>query len=104
MEQQNILDGNELQLSTCYDGVPPPEVVWFHNGTKVLESKGPAGVNIFTCNDLHIASLPANGGGLYTCKITNVVGTKEVNYAVQVRERSKLSIQHFKENVNVLPM
>ena len=76
-----IILGRDLRLSCNFDGVPIPDVTWIQNNTIELSDSDPR-IIITTGNDvstLQITGTDRNGGGLYTCRSTNSVGSREVD-------------------------
>ena len=77
--------GGTLTLSCYYQGVPPPTTQWALNGTVLLEnSDSDIEVEFDTITTLTRENLPADGGGVYTCTATNIVGSNGADTSVRV--------------------
>ena len=85
-----ILLGERLYLQCGYIGVPTPSLQWQHNGTVL--NNGSNSVRIISnrsFTSIMVDAVTLNGGGTYTCWVTNVLGSGSYNYTVAVRKPSK---------------
>jgi len=79
--------GGTLQLQCNYQGVPPAtQVTWQHN-TTILQGSDPDIAIEFDDDSTTLtrANLPEDGGGVYACSVTNVVGTGTATIRVRVQ-------------------
>ena len=83
LQSKNISFGDALSLSTCFTSEPYPVITWLHNGT-IINHKGDPDVIIHTCNELRVANLAGSGGGNYTCRVSNEVGSDEIHYTIHI--------------------
>jgi hypothetical protein len=82
-----ISEGDTLQLSCLYEGVPSPyRVVWTLNSTQLNSSDPRVTINTAaTVTSLTIAGVLSSEGGLYTCHTQSSVGTGSATTSVRVQ-------------------
>ena len=80
--------GDEAFLICNYDGSPPPEAQWLHNGTILWD--GADGVNIIggaygdSLTVIHIAHASHNNGGTYSCIVTNSAKSFKADFVLYI--------------------
>ncbi|XP_076859373.1 hemicentin-1 isoform X2 [Brachyhypopomus gauderio] len=62
--------GSSVTLRCEAQGVPEPEVTWYHNGLQLTDGSG---LQIGS-QQLRIAQVQVSDGGIYTCKVSNQAG------------------------------
>ena len=75
------LVGERVSFTCVVEGIPTPTVTWYHNGVQL--SAG--GVVSISGNTLNISSLTVGHTGMYQCFASNVVGSTQHSWALQVR-------------------
>ncbi|CAN8032030.1 unnamed protein product, partial [Ixodes persulcatus] len=69
-----------LSLRCRADGVPEPQLEWFHNGVRLFRSERLS----FRGRRMHLASLTAADNGIYSCRATSEAGEvdSQTNFAL----------------------
>ena len=75
------LVGERVSFTCVVEGIPTPTVTWYHNGVQL--SAG--GVISISGNTLNTSSLTVGHTGMYQCFASNVVGSTQHSWALQVR-------------------
>ncbi|RWS25061.1 muscle M-line assembly protein unc-89-like protein [Leptotrombidium deliense] len=80
-------------LEVRIEGIPTPELKWFHNGKEAsnsgdFELSSDPAKGVFK---LHIPKVSKDSAGSYTAKATNVAGTKESSCSLTVKLEPKSS-------------
>ena len=82
-----VVVGKQLYLRCDYEGVPEPDVYWYHDDILLLPSHrvtiggGAPGDNYIT---LVIDSVKESNNGTYTCRANNTIGFQERAYMVLI--------------------
>ena len=81
MNDLEQLVGGSVTFTCGTSGIPAPDVTWYFNGVQLTAS----GVISISGNTLSISSLAEMHTGMYQCFVTNMVGTDQTSWALQVR-------------------
>ena len=83
----NISEGDTLELTCVYVGLPSPATVsWSRNGTQLNDSDSRITIETnSTSTTLTITGVRASEGGQYTCSAVNDVGTGNDTTSVRVQ-------------------
>lgn len=76
----DLAPGGDLSLRCRVDGVPEPQLEWFHNGVRLFRSERLS----FRGRRMHLASLTAADNGIYSCRATSEAGEvdSQTNFAL----------------------
>ncbi|XP_042523319.1 myosin light chain kinase, smooth muscle isoform X5 [Dipodomys spectabilis] len=80
-----VMDGSQVTMTVQVSGNPPPEVIWFHNGSEIQESEDFHFEQRGAQHSLCIQEVFPEDTGTYTCEAWNSVG--------EVRSQAVLTVQ-----------
>jgi len=84
MQPMNDLEqlvGRSVSFTCGTSGIPTPDVAWYFNGMQLTESD----VISISGNTLSISPLAEMHTGMYQCFVSNMAGTDQTSWALQVR-------------------
>ena len=73
--------GERVSFTCVVEGIPTPTITWYHNA----EQLSAGGVISIRGNTLTISSLAFRHTGMFQCLASNMVGSIQRSWAVQVR-------------------
>ncbi|KAL7827239.1 hypothetical protein SRHO_G00329570 [Serrasalmus rhombeus] len=79
-EVMTPLLGSAVTLHCEAQGVPEPEVTWYHNGQQLTAEGG----LLLNQQQLKIAGVQVADGGIYTCRVSNPAGQLERTFRLTV--------------------
>ncbi|KAL7824318.1 hypothetical protein SRHO_G00346280 [Serrasalmus rhombeus] len=79
-EVMTPLLGSAVTLHCEVQGVPEPEVTWYHNGQQLTAEGG----LLLNQQQLKIAGVQVADGGIYTCRVSNPAGQLERTFRLTV--------------------
>ncbi|XP_023221211.1 hemicentin-1-like isoform X2 [Centruroides sculpturatus] len=84
VDRHNVNEGHEFYLYCPVRGSPMPDIVWLHNGHMII-SENNSDIRITENGTLfYIEKVEAKHGGQYTCIATNLAGTADQNFFLDV--------------------
>jgi hypothetical protein len=92
VQAKMVLTGEAVTLEAEFEGVPKPEVRWYHNGKEIIPS---AKVNIVTQEHkttLHIPQVFRPHGGKYEVRAVNPAGEARSSGTISVTSKSLLKL------------
>ncbi|KAM6165457.1 hemicentin-1 [Erethizon dorsatum] len=82
--QLTVIEGNLITLLCESSGIPPPNLIWKKKGSPVLADSVGHVRMLSGGRQLQISIAKKSDAGLYTCVASNVAGTTEKDYSLQV--------------------
>ncbi|MEE6496324.1 hypothetical protein FKM82_002300 [Ascaphus truei] len=99
-QQVTVVQGNPSTMACFADGIPPPNIAWFKDGTPLengyrssLQDKGKV---------LQILSVGMDDIGRYTCIATNEAGSVSKHFILNVMEPPHINGSEFTEELSVV--
>ncbi|XP_039096564.1 myosin light chain kinase, smooth muscle isoform X7 [Hyaena hyaena] len=81
-----VMDGSQVTMTVQVSGNPPPEVIWFHNGSEIQESEDFHFEQRGTRHSLCIQEVFPEDTGTYTCEAWNSAGEVRTQAVLMVQE------------------
>lgn len=94
VQAKMVPTGEAVTLEAEFEGVPKPEVQWFHNGKEIIPSEK---VNIVMQEHkttLHIPQVFRPHGGKYEVRAINPAGEARSSGTISVTSKSSLMFNH----------
>ncbi|KAM7132198.1 myosin light chain kinase, smooth muscle isoform 1-T3 [Molossus nigricans] len=81
-----VMDGSQVTMTVQVSGIPPPEVIWLHNGNEIQESEDFHFEQRGTRHSLCIQEVFPEDTGTYTCEAWNSTGEVRTQAVLTVQE------------------
>ncbi|XP_007528962.3 myosin light chain kinase, smooth muscle isoform X1 [Erinaceus europaeus] len=86
LSDQRVMDGSQVTMTVQVSGDPPPEVIWFHDGTEIQESEDFHFEQSGSQHSLYIQEVFPEDTGTYTCEAWNSAGEVRTQAVLTVQE------------------
>ncbi|XP_015425410.1 PREDICTED: hemicentin-1-like [Myotis davidii] len=84
LAQLTVIEGNLISLLCESSGIPPPHLIWQKKGSLVLADSTERVRTLSGGRQLQISMAEKSDAGLYTCVASNIAGTAQKDYTLQV--------------------